>query len=557
VRALYEVSMKIFKIELIVIIAFSIVFFSCGKKKMLKEAEEITAGLTLDQKIGQMVMVAIPGNKMNKRAERILRDYLPGGIVYFGFNLTSGHHIESFTAGLQKKSMRYSHIPMFVSIDQEGGRVKRIVDGVTLFPGNMAAGIAGDRDLVYRWGQIIGMQLRQLGINMNLAPVLDVNNNPANPVINTRSFGSNSDIVSSLGTAYIDGIQKSGCIAVGKHFPGHGDTNKDSHLTLPVINYDLKRLEKIEFPPFIEAIDEGVECIMTAHIAFPEILNSHDSATISKKFLTDILRKKMKFNGIIITDDMEMNAISKKMDMGEAAVRSVLAGADIVLVSSYGDNIGIIVNGLKNAFKEGVIPREKLNESVKRIIELKLRYGILDYSNGKITMGNAEVTSDDRKLLDQATRINEKISKEAIYFHGREDLLHARPGTGRIFISTNQLVKKNIGIRNNDIVLQSLDEINEKMLNSDAGREIVLYYHIARPNLSKLKRVKAYCEKNGLEPVIISSGNPFPIARSRLFSSMLFSFSNTDESLRQLCNSINGKLEPKRKINFFLGIKNK
>lgn len=229
-----------------------------------EEVIPVVEKMTIEQKIGQMLMPAVPGSKIGTASRNIVKDFMPGGIILFGFNLENRQQTARFIEELQAASMQHSGIPLYISIDQEGGRVKRIRDGVTQFPGNLAFGVADDKKLMYTAARVTGLQLRLMGVNMNLAPVLDVNNNPLNPVINLRSFGSEPEIVSRMGVSYIKGLQDGRCIAVGKHFPGHGDTDRDSHHTLPVISYDMKRLKKVELAPFRKAIDAGVEGIMTA-----------------------------------------------------------------------------------------------------------------------------------------------------------------------------------------------------------------------------------------------------------------------------------------------------
>ena len=350
---------------------------------MDRVAQIITDNLTLEQKTGQIIMFALPGQSVNKDNSELIRKYLPGGIILFGYNVGENSDLPGFIDELQQESMNRSSIPLFVSTDQEGGRVIRITKGITRFPGNLAAGVSERYNDIKKMARITGMELRSRGINMNLAPVLDINNNPVNPVINTRSFGSNPVVTAKAGASYISGLQSAGCIAVAKHFPGHGDTESDSHHVLPVINHDMERLKKVELVPFYKAIKEKVECIMSAHIHFPYVTENDEPATLSKFFLTDLLRVEMKFNGIVMTDDLEMNAVSGKMDLGEAAVKSFLAGSDVILVSSYGKNIPVIYNALLSAVKEGTISMDRLNKSGNRIIELKLRYKIAGYNEEK------------------------------------------------------------------------------------------------------------------------------------------------------------------------------
>lgn len=531
---------------------------ACFKKD--KEAAEIVKGMTLEQKIGQMLMVGVPGKSIAEGAEKIIEKYMPGSVIFFGYNLDGESEIKKFTEDLQKASLRFSGIPLFISIDQEGGRVRRIQDGVTLFPGNMAFGVVNDEDLVYDAARVLGIQLRRLGVNMNLAPVLDVNNNPHNPVINTRAFGSRSDVVSDMGKAYIEGIQSSMCIAVGKHFPGHGDTDKDSHITLPVIPYNMKRLEKIEFPPFEEAIDADVECIMTAHIAYPGIIKDDSPATISEKFLTEILRKEMDFEGVIITDDLEMDAISEMMTMGEAAVKSVLAGTDIVLISTHGGNIEKVFTSLKNAVKEGRVSAERIDKSVRRLVELKLRYKIMKYEENKISAGKIEYNERDLDFLKKAGDINKRASREALYFYrgGGPGLVLVNDDKYRKFMVTDNdsLIDEVNGIercsvfKSNNSFLEFLKSFNDK---KNGGSKSILFYHVIGIDAKQVNRIVKAAGEKGIKIILLCTGDPFPLGKLKVIPPALISFSSTDESVRQMAACLRGEFTPVTEINVDLG----
>jgi beta-glucosidase-like glycosyl hydrolase len=539
----------------IFIILIMIILAGCARKKFNDEARSICREMTLEQKIGQMIMVAVPGDRMNYKTEMIVKQYRPGGVILFGHNLSSFENNKKFIHDLQDASYSYAGIPLFVSVDQEGGRVVRIVSGVTQFPGAMAAGVSGDTDLAYRWGRILGAELCMTGVNMNLAPVLDVNNNPRNPVINTRSFGSDPGLVADLGAAYLEGVQESRCISVGKHFPGHGDTDKDSHLTLPVIRHGMERLRGIELVPFKQAIGAGVECIMTAHIAYPEILGAGEPATESKKFLTDMLRKEFRFDGLVITDDMEMHAISRRQEMGDAAVRSVLAGADIILISSYEGNIPAIINAVKTAVREKRITEERINASAARIIETKIRYGILSHRDGSWIPGRYVLTEKDKNALDESGSVNVSLSRKGILYYGSGEFIGPAPGTVRIFITRNEILRRELSRNERNIIIPDFTELGRYI--PAKNKKAVVYLHVVDPDLGYIKNVKEYCGKKGIDVVLVSSGNPFPVTVSGIVRAGLLSFSNTEESVRQLGKCLNGEFHPQTGGSMLLGIENR
>ncbi|MBN2401650.1 MAG: beta-N-acetylhexosaminidase [Spirochaetes bacterium] len=557
-------------LALLMVMLFSLV--SC-ETKTTREAVQIAGQMSLPEKIGQMLMLGVPEKKNTNASSSIINNYMPGGIILFGFNIGSAKELKKYVHDMQQTAVEKYNIPLFISIDQEGGRVKRIKDGVTQFPGNMAFGVVNNDSMTYDAARITGIELGNLGVNMNLAPAIDVNNNPLNPVINTRSFGSNVKIVTRLGSAYIKGLQKSGCIAVGKHFPGHGDTDKDSHVTLPVIHYDIDRLRKIELPPFIKAIDSGVEAIMTAHISFPKILNDNIPATLSKKFLTDILRGEMHFNGLIITDDMEMNAVSKMMDLGEGAVKSILAGTDMILISTHGKSIEIISQAVRKAVDDGIISENRINESVIRIIELKLRYNFMNSKDGKMTYPASSYSKEETDILKKSVELNSKFSREAIYFYSRNqstlNLMNNSVNT-RIIISSNNfflnVIENNITTLKNKnySIFKSENEflkyIKKKILKENEKADFknaFVYYQFDKTNYQLIETIVEICREYGLKLNLLCTGNPFALGSVKELPPVLFTFSNTDESLRQLILCLNGKFKPKEKININLGFNEK
>src|SRR5262249_7169065 len=234
-------------------------------------------------------------------------------------------------------------------------------------------GATGNPDLAYQAGRITAEEARALGVQVNFYPVVDVNNNARNPIINIRSFGGDPELVSRMARAYIRGAQSAGVMATAKHFPGHGDTSTDSHLELPTINVDRTRLNAIELPPFQAAIDEGVGGVMSAHIALPRVDTDNVPATLSGKILTGILRQDLKFLGVVFTDAMNMRGIAAHYPDGEAAVRALKAGADVIL---YPPSVEQAFIAIKRAVQSGEIKESRLDESVHRILSAKARLGL-------------------------------------------------------------------------------------------------------------------------------------------------------------------------------------
>jgi len=244
-------------------------------------------------------------------------------------------------------------------------------------PTNKAIGQVNNSTFSYEIGGILGQQLKAFGLNVDFAPVLDINSNPKNPIIGDRSFGTNATIVSKLGIQTMKGIQAQNVLSGVKHFPGHGDTSIDSHVGLPVVYNDMKRLNSLELIPFSEAIKSGTDMVMVAHILLPKI-DSNNPASFSKTLITDVLRNNLNFKGVIITDDMTMGAIVKNYDIGEATVKSLNAGTDIILVCHDFVKETAVLKAIKIAVVKGTISQQSLDEKVYRILKLKKKYNLKD-----------------------------------------------------------------------------------------------------------------------------------------------------------------------------------
>jgi beta-N-acetylhexosaminidase len=337
--------------------------------------ERLLQGMSLEQRVGQLMIVAFREDTVSPIASEMIRDKHVGGMILFTRNLGDPAHARELTGALQALARGSGGIPLFLGLDQEGGVVNRAAAGFTIWPSQMLLGAAGDPALVARAAQLTALELRAIGMNMNFAPVLDVNNNPANPVIGTRSFGADPARVAALGVVAIAAYQQAQMIAVGKHFPGHGDTAVDSHLALPQIDKSIDQLEQLELIPFRAAIDAGVDVIMTAHIDLPSITGA-EPATLSPAVLTDMLRERLGYDGLIITDDLEMGAIVDQYGTAEAALRAFRAGADLLLFrfTEQEQRKGHAL--LLDAIRREPALAERLDASVRRILRLKLRRGL-------------------------------------------------------------------------------------------------------------------------------------------------------------------------------------
>lgn len=352
-----------------------LIITGCGNENIDKNNEEEIDqvkeqlnAMSLEEKIGQMLIVSYRSSEADENLINILNDVKPGGFILFSENFESYEQAKKFVDDVNSTS----DIPMFISVDQEGGmvqRLKQLTDQkVTVIPSMYELGLTNDEELAYDVGRVMGEELRVFDINMDFAPVLDIYSNPNNTVIGTRAFGTTSETVSKMALSFSKGLESTGIISVYKHFPGHGDTDEDSHYTLPVITKTKEELLELELIPFMEAIDEGADVIMIGHLAVPSITGDDTPASLSKEVITDLLKEELGFDGLVITDALNMGALTNNYTKKEIYINAINAGVDILLMASPSKEA---VQIIKEAIVNGDITEEQINTSVEKILRLK------------------------------------------------------------------------------------------------------------------------------------------------------------------------------------------
>lgn len=348
------------------------------------------ARMTLEEKVGQLFFTWAQGEHAHdtsgaavNQAEygvdtpaEVVQKFHLGGVLYFVWadNTNNPTQINELSNSLQEVAVNErTGIPLILTIDQETGIVNRMQSPATEFPGNMALGATRSTELAEQVWTIVGEELDAVGVNLNFAPVLDVNTNPLNPVIGLRSIGEDPALVGELGTAAMQALQDTGVAATVKHFPGHGDTENDSHFGLPLVDYDLDTLMNVHVAPFAQAIDAGVDAIMTAHIVVTA-LDDEMPSTLSQRVLTGLLREELGFDGLIVTDALNMDAVAdQELSQDEVVVRALEAGADVLLMP---DDLPVAYQGVLDAVEAGRVSEKRINESVMRILETKYDRGL-------------------------------------------------------------------------------------------------------------------------------------------------------------------------------------
>lgn len=395
---------------------------SSSSRAVRARATALARRMTLEQKVGQLFVVEVYGQTADtehaKNSElygvatpaEVVAKYRPGGVIYFDArrgpdNVREPRQIARLSNGLQKAAVRGgARIPLLVSIDQEGGSVVyRMLEPATQLPGNMALAATRSTRDTRDSADVLGTELKAVGINQNYAPCADVNINPSNPVIGVRSFGSDTALCADHVSAAVSGYHKGGVASAAKHFPGHGDTDTDSHTGLPVITHTREELDRIDLPPFRAAIRRGVDTIMTAHIVVPALDASEVPATMSKAIVTGVLRDELGFDGVIATDALDMGGATGDFPPDVAPVRAFQAGCDQLVLAPKLDTA---VAAVLDAVRSGSISEKRLNASVVRVLEHKLRRGL--FPSPHVDEDRAARVVGSRRHLAEARSITER-----------------------------------------------------------------------------------------------------------------------------------------------------
>lgn len=359
--------------------------------------------LSLKEKVGQLIQAQVPGKALTPAVAAFLRAYAIGGTILFRGNVDTPAQARDYISQLQ--ALAPAGLPLLMGIDQEGGAVMVLQREAAPAPAPMALGALGAPALSEQAARSIARDLREVGFNMVYAPVADVNVNPRNPIITDRAFGADPQQVAQHVAAQVRGFQAEGILACAKHFPGHGDTDVDSHLALPTVRHGRERLHAVELVPFQAAIQAGVGSVMTAHITFPALDPAGLPATLSRPILTGLLRADMGFDGLVVTDSMSMHAIARNFGIREAAAMTVAAGADLVLACGSLEQVRLMWEGVYAAVQSGQIPRARLDEAVARILRAKQRWALpvaaLAHGLGPVPAG-WRVRSGAEKAADHA-----------------------------------------------------------------------------------------------------------------------------------------------------------
>jgi beta-N-acetylhexosaminidase len=509
--------------------------------------------LSLEEKIGQLIIFGFDALEINDHALKLIRDFKAGNVILFSRNVKDPKQLFELNKSLQKLALTHLKVPLFISIDQEGGMVTRITNKATYFPGAMTLAATDKPENAYISGKIMGQELKALGVNMNLAPSLDINNNPKNPVIGVRSFGDTPKRVSEFGIENIRGLQEN-VVATAKHFPGHGDTFVDSHLGLPQINKTLQDLEEFELIPFKKAIDNGVKAIMSAHINFPAITEENLPATLSYACLTELLRKKLGFIGLIITDCMQMKAIQKDYTTKKGVLMAIEAGANLVCISHSEVLQTEAIEYVKQAVIEGRLPIEVIDDRVKRVLEFKK-------NNIEVNLNKSYEEVLEIVINEKSKAISYQLTKDAFTLYKGGNIDYSK----KSLVIASEPISTTIADES-DGVISIIKAIEQENINYDTYKIAV---DVKYSEVEELKRiVKDYqqvifCsynsniyesqlhlieELNKIENFfVIAMRNPYDSLFIKDLKNLMLLYEYTPNSVRVLIEYLKGNLAPRGK----------
>lgn len=515
------------------------------------EINDIMDNMSLEEKVGQLFIVHVYGEEAEdpdyedvnldndrggKNFKEVIENYNVGGVIYFNWtdNITEPVDISKtnqLSNDIQEIALEHKDIPLFVSTDQEGGIVQRVREPGTTFPGNMALGATRSEKLAFESAAVIGKESKALGINMNFAPTVDVNSNYKNPVIGVRSFSEDPDLVTSLGVAQVQGYQSIDVMGSVKHFPGHGDTDVDSHHGLPVIDRSEEELFEVDLRPFKQAMDEGIEAVMTGHIVVPALDDTEMPATLSKAILTNLLREEFDYDGLIITDSLGMSG-ANILEPEEVPVQAILAGNDILLNPP---NVDLAYNAVLEAVKDGTISEDRLDESVYRILKAKKDK---DLFNNPFTPVEAveDIGKDEHKAKAK------EIAEKSITLVENKDRILPLDVEQNIYVMGLDSSAKG------DILKRYLEDNGHQIVDEDSEADVIVIatFNVTESEL-QVEEVESYV-KSDTPVIVIAMQNPYDLIEFPEVDGYLTTYSNFDVSVEAAANVISGNINPTGKL---------
>jgi beta-N-acetylhexosaminidase len=523
------------------------------------------AAMTVEEKVGQLFSTHVYGNTVDSNdpanvaeyglgtPREIIEKYHLGGVLYFAWthSVDNPEQAAGLSNGIQKVATSTgAKVPALISIDQEGGLVARVLEPATQTPGNMALGATRDERGARDLAAVQGTELAAMGITQNFAPVADVNVNPANPVIGVRSFGSDAGLVAGMTAAQVRGYEDdAGISSTAKHFPGHGDTAVDSHYGFPIITHTREQWETIDKPPFQAAIDAGIDAIMTAHIQVPALDDSGDPATLSKPIITGILRGEMGYSGVVVTDSLGMQGVRDKYGDDRVPVLALKAGVDVLLNPP---NLAVAYQGVMDAVASGELTEARLDESLRRILDLKWRNGVVQdpFVNTKKvmnTVGTSGHLARAQEVTDESPTVLENDGTLPLSAAGTDVLV---TGYGE---ATKQTLAADVRRRGATARVAATGtnptaaQIDNAVVQARSSDVAVVLTMNAATYARQAELVRAL-QGTGTPVVVAAVRNPYDIAEFPDVPTYVATYSYKDVALESLTRVLFGEVAPAGKL---------
>ena len=527
------------------------------------------ARMTLEDKVGQLFVSHVYGTSVDTtdagdvasnraelgvdNAEQLIDTYHVGGIIYFAWahNVADPQQIAQLSNGIQRVSLAQpAGVPAVITTDQEGGLVYRVGPPATQFPGNMALGAGRSAADAQQAADITGHELRAMGINQDYAPVADVNVNPANPVIGVRSFGSDPDLVATMEAAQVRGYQAGGVAPTAKHFPGHGDTDTDSHTGLPVITHTREQIEQIDLPPFRAAIAAGIDCIMTAHIVVPALDPSGDPATLSHPILTGVLRDELGYDGVVVTDSLGMAGVRQKYGDARVPVLALEAGVDQLLDPP---NLDLAYHAVLDAVRSGELTEARIDQSVQRILRLKFEHGIVaqpfvDPAALPSVVGTPEHLAAAQAITDRTvTLVKNDAGTLPMAVSGRHVLV---TGYGVTTTATlgNRLRDHGADVTVVTTGISPSSTTRNAAVSAAGGKDLAVVVTNAATAYPNQQALIGSLLQTGTPVVVVAVGNPYDVSAVPQVPTYLATYGYQAVSLASLVRVITGEVNPSGRL---------
>lgn len=506
--------------------------------------------MSLREKIGQMFVTGFPTTGMTPEIKEVIEQYKVGNIILFSHNIVNKIQLGGLVTELQQWFTTHTGIPGFITIDQEGGRVTRMPKDATNVAGAMAIASSGRPENAYAAGRMTARELKALGINFNLAPVMDVNNNALNPVINVRSYGDSVETVSQYGIQMMKGLLDGGVMSSLKHFPGHGDTSVDSHIGLPIIEKTLEELEQLELLPFKAAIEQGAQAIMSAHILFPQIETSGVPGTMSHTIITEILKEKLGFKGLVVSDCLEMDAIKRFYGTAKGALGAVKAGVDLVFISHTPETVKEAVHLIEEAVAADELEEAVIDAAVTKILAYKARYATIEELDYEMVGCDVHLRANELMRTETICRVKGEIrpirtGDEQVLFMGsysyRTDLASSSVNQelsfpqymGTLFNTAYEIID----------IDPSEEQIDAAMQQAQGYGHIVIGLFNARENKGQLTLVQKLLSA-GCKVTAITLGRPYDLTFIEGEFCGIAAFEYTLDAFKSLVPILNGEITP-------------